>query len=170
MGLPGLLLLACFAGLLYSGLLAILLLIIMRESKHLVSFEDSRGLFIATWLISLPIFIVTALVSLSLPTVILVEVALTALYAFWRKRSILTLVTLILLVNLLTLPAMWSVLASGTNSSDFITSISMQTFVWLMEGILLYLTQRKSIPFVEAMGLCLVLTLASFLIGHTLPL
>ncbi len=136
----------------------------------MASFEGSRGLFIATWLVSLPIVAVTTLVSLSLPAVIVVEVALAAIYAFWRRRSVLTLATIVLLINILTTPALWLVLVSGVGSPDFLASIFMQIFIWLVEGLLLFLTKRKSIPFPEAMGLSLVLNLASFLIGLVLPL
>lgn len=163
-------LLACSAGLLYSGLLGILLLLIMRESKNLVSFEESQGLFIAVWLISLPIFIALALVSLTLPIVITIEVGITAIYAFWRKRSLLTLVTIVLLINILTIPALWLVLISGIGSPDFLASIFMQIFIWLVEGLLLFLTQRKSLPFVEALGLSLLLNLVTFLVGLVLPI
>lgn len=163
-------LLACSAGLLYSGFLGILLLLIMREGKNLVSFEESQGLFIVVWLISFPIFIALALVSLTLPILITIEVGISAIYAIWRKRSLLTLVTIVLLINILTIPALWLVLISGIGSPDFLASIFMQIFIWLVEGLLLFLTQRKSIPFAEAMGLSLLLNIVTFLVGLVLPI
>jgi hypothetical protein len=48
--------------------------------------------------------------------------------------------------------------------------IPAEIVIWLIEGGVFYLTQRKHIPFKEALALTFVLNLASFLLGLLLPI
>lgn len=155
------------AGLLIIAMLVVLVRLIVKEGQGNASFEESRGLFIAAWIIVVPLVGLGSLFSLALPLTILIEAVVALVYASLRKRSRLTLLTLVTLANLLTQPALWFVLGYESGVSYGVIGI-VEFFIWLVEAVILYLTQRKTLSFKEALGLSLALNVASFLIGLVL--
>ncbi len=174
------------------ALLIVLVRLIVKAGQNQVSFAGSRGLFIAVWCIAALTLIFSCIIalifgsafSLSLLITILMEGLIALIYAFLRGRSRSTLLTLVTLVNLMTQPLLWFLMVLV----DWVTSPSAQfisaarapdlsygilaiaeLLIWLLEAVLLYLMQRRTFSFKEALGLSFIINAASFIAGLLLP-
>jgi hypothetical protein len=99
-----------------------------------------------------------------------VELLLGGLYAALRKRPAVLVLTVILLLNIITQPALWLTLSGFSGQYPFIALIFAELVVWLVEGGGIFLALRNKIGFGEALIVSLVLNAASFGIGLLLPL
>jgi hypothetical protein len=194
-GFVGIALVVAAIGLLLFGLtlLIILVRLIVKAGRDQVSFDQSRGLFIVVWsIIGLALLLggCSALArnwpfSLALLLTMAIEGLVVVLYASLRGRSRLTLLTLVTLVNLISQPLLWILLvvadqlgspptykpiASLMPQAPWAMVVLAEIVVWLLEAVLLYLMQRKTLSFKEALALSAILNAASFGAGLLLPL
>jgi hypothetical protein len=159
---------AIFLAALCIALLAILIFWILRARNNRTQQTPSIHLMISAWVIGLPLFVLGAGLTLALPLTIAVESVLAFAYSSLRGKPRLSLVTAVLLINLITLPALWFVLQSLNNSSLPFLALG-EVLIWLFETVLLYLTQRSYLSFKESLILSLGLNGASFLAGLFFP-
>jgi hypothetical protein len=169
-----LVLVAGLAGFLFVGvdvvaLLVVIVLLILRAGHERATFATSRWLFIAIWMLALPMLIGGTFVRLTMPLTFFIEGLIAGIYAAWRKRSIVTLVSLVLLANVITQPVLWLILVAGGATTPVLSLALAEVFIWWIETMLLYLTQRKTWTFKETVGFSLLLNLISFGIGLLLP-
>jgi hypothetical protein len=100
---------------------------------------------------------------------LVVEIILALAYALWRKRPRTKLLTVVLMMNLITQPALSEFLRAYAGGSPFLILAIGEVIVWLIEAGILGLALRKQAKFPEALALSLALNLASFGIGLLLP-
>jgi len=140
----------------------------VRARKAALSFTDARGAFILSWITAGLMLAFGGLYALTLPLTIVIESVLTVVYGKLRGRSILTLITSVILANTITQPflliALFMMGAMGrTGLMNYL--LLFEVIIWLGEAIMIYLPQRKEMAFKEALGFSLLLNAASFLIG-----
>ena len=107
--------------------------------------------------------------NLGLPVTLVVELLVGLGYVLWRKRSWRRVLATILLMNLVTQPALWlaTMFLHGTLCG---LPLLLELVVVLVEAWVLYRVLNKYVYFPEAFLLSLVLNLASYAIGLLLPL
>ncbi len=124
----------------------------------------------AAWLLAIPAILVGIKWTHGLIITLVVELLLGAGYVLWKKRSASVTLTVILLLNLITQPVLWVSLSSFSGIYPVFPILFAEGVVWLVEAVGLYLSQRNSMRFQEALWVSLVLNTASFIVGSLLPL
>jgi hypothetical protein len=170
----GLTLIALFIGGIFTLLLGFILLVllvitILRAGEGKADFHSSRWLFISLWLVMALLLAVAAIFYIAIPITMAIEMILGLIYAAIRKRSKLTTLTMIVLANTITLLPFWSITSNISGDFQIIFIIFAEIIIWMVESVILYLTQRKTIRFWEAALLSLILNGTSALIGLILP-
>lgn len=156
----------CLVAIIGLPILVILLVLIIRNAD----FREARGWHIAGWVISVPVLVLSLILDLGLVITLAVEIPLALAYAVWRKRPWVKLLTVVLMMNLITQPALWSIVGAFNGNSTFWPLAIGEAIVWLVEALILTFALRKQAKFWEALALSLALNLASFGIGLLLPL
>jgi hypothetical protein len=158
--------LLCGGLILIAGFLlsVVLLLAIAARARE---FKNSRLLYIAAWLVSLPTTVILLLASPMLGGLLFnlaIEMALAAVYAIWRKRSLALILTVVYMMNLLTAPV-FIVIFGGVffpGKSGILWILGTELFIWLVEAGFLALALRKEARFWEAALLSLALNAITF--------
>ena len=164
--------------LLIGGLLAILLsigfiilmiLIMLRAGEDRADFPNSRWVFVLLWIVMGLLLIVASIFSIAIPITLSVELILAFIYTRLRKRSTLTTLTMVAVANTFTLPIFW--LGANFMSSGYsvLVIVVAEILIWLVESTILFLAQRKRVPFKEMLLLGFILNFLSFLLGLILP-
>jgi hypothetical protein len=171
----GLTLIGLFLGGIFTLLLGFILLIllvitILRAGEGKADFHSSRWLFISLWLVMGLLLAGATIFYIAIPITMAIEVILGLIYSVIRNRSKLTTTTMIILANTITLLPLWSIIRNINGDFQIIFIIIAEILIWLVESVILYLTQRKTIRFREATLLSLILNGISTLIGFFLPL
>jgi hypothetical protein len=156
-------------GALMFALFVIVIALIVQGGQDKASFEASRVLFVAAWIVILPFFVVGSLVTLAFPLTVVAEGLLALVYTNVQKRPRFTLLTLVTLANLISQPGLWLISFRADDANIVSLGVS-ECIVWLLEAVLLYVWQRKTLSFKESLGLSLLLNAVSFAIGLLLPL
>ena len=104
----------------------------------------------------------------TLAITILVESAVIAAYAIWRRKPLKQLLLSSFCANLFTQSILWVVL-NGNPSHYLVTLLIAEICIWGMEAFILYIYRYNQLRLREAMLLSLVMNLASFGIGWLLP-
>jgi len=104
----------------------------------------------------------------TLAITILVESAIVASYAIWRKKPLYHLLFSSICANLLTQVFLW-VNLNLFPQAYLITLFAAEICIWGIEALILYLYRYNRLTLWEAMLLSLVINLASFSIGWLLP-
>jgi hypothetical protein len=158
--------LLCGCALLIVGfLLTIILLFVIAARAR--EFKNSRLLYVAAWLISLPTTLILLLASPMLGGLLFnlaIEMILAAVYTVWRKRSRALILTVVYLMNLFTAPVFivifGGVFFPGKTGIGWI--LGTEFFIWLVEAGFLALALRKEARFWEAALLSLALNATTF--------
>lgn len=124
---------------------------------------------LAIWGVCLPLTIWGGLLSLTLPFTVMVELCLAAGYAFIRKKEWGTLLTLVLIGNLITQAGLWVVLHKWSLSNYWGVLVVSEIIIWLLEALLYYLILRRETSLQEALGMSLFFNGVSFGLGLLLP-
>ncbi|MBN1875624.1 MAG: hypothetical protein JXA33_15470 [Anaerolineae bacterium] len=157
-------------GLLVVATIVLLVMLFLKSRKDAASFEASRWLFIVIWIVALPLYAMGGYFALTLPITAAVECIIAFIYAHIRDRSRWTLVTVVLLINLLTQPIVWGSVTNRADGGSFAGLAILEIIIILIEAGVLYGVQRKSLTFKETLILSLILNGASFGIGLLLPI
>jgi hypothetical protein len=165
MGIIYLTILICIVAIIELPILVILLILTIQNAD----FRAVWGWYIAGWVFSVPGLVLSLIVERGLVVTLVVEIILALVYALWRKRPRTKLLTVVLLMNLITQPALWFTVSNLIDNSTFWPLAIGEVIVWLVEAGILALALRKQAKFWEALALSLVLNLASFGIGLLLP-
>ncbi len=157
--------LICVIAIIELPLVVILLTLIIRNAD----FRAARGWYIAAWVVSVPGLVLLLIYDQGLGVTLVVEIILALVYALWRRQSQTKLLTVVLLMNLITQPALWFTVSNLFGGSSPWPLAIGEVIVWLVEAWVLALALRKQADFGEALALSLVLNLASFGIGLLFP-
>ena len=90
-------------------------------------------------------------------------------YAAWRKWSRLPLLTGILIANTITQLLLWASLEAVAGGSLWSALLIGETMIWLIEALIVYLTQRSTMRKRDALLLSLGLNTISFAVGLLMP-
>jgi hypothetical protein len=108
--------------------------------------------------------------SMALLATIAVEGLLALVYAAVRGERVSRWLTNVLLVNLITHPVLWFVMARQSGDLSYLSILAVaEAGVWLVEAALLYLLGGGQLGFREALLLSLVLNGVSAGVGLVLP-
>jgi len=124
----------------------------------------------AAWLLAIPATLAGISWTKGLLVTLIVELLLGAAYVIWKKRSAKVVLTVILLLNLITQPLLWVTMSGFSGLHPAFVILLLEMVVWLLEAGGLYLSQRSSMQFQEAVRVSFALNAASFVIGSLLPL
>lgn len=124
----------------------------------------------AAWLLAIPAILVGIKWTQGLIITLVVELLLGTGYSLWKKRSVPVILTMILLLNLITQPVLWITISSFSGLSPAFLILFAEGVVWLVEAGGLYLSQRDSMKFQEALWVSFALNAASFVVGNLLPI
>lgn len=160
----------CLVTVLLIGILGIWVLLVRRGGGGMTSLKAGHGVYLAAWLIALPLVLGSTFVSIALLITVALEVTGGDLYALLRKRPMQAWLTLILLVNLLTQPASWAILNVLGVSPLSPWTLGIEVAIWLIETFLIYLPLRKVLSLAEVLGITLLLNALSFWVGLVLPI
>ena len=150
-------------------LLIMTVLLLIKSGKGTVTLENARLPFITIWVITGLAALVGGFISLSVPLTFLIEGLLVLLYARRRAHLPAALLTGALLANLLTQPVFLFLLVFRADWA-FLWVVIAELCIWLVEAGVLYLAQRKTLSFKEALVLSLLLNVVSFGLGLLLPI
>jgi hypothetical protein len=150
--------------------LVALVMLLVKAGKPGTTFNLMPGWYIAGWILAIPTFLISLVLTRGLVPTLILELVLGSVYAIWRKHPLILVLTVILLLDLITQPALW-LTASGFSGHYSISLVLFsELVVWLVEAGGLFAALRKRIGFGEALIVSLVLNAASFGIGLLLPL
>lgn len=155
----------CVVAIIELPIFIILLILIIRNAD----FRAARGWYIAGWVVSVSGLVLSLIFEWGLVVTLVVEIILALAYALWRKRPRTKLLTVVLMMNLITQPALWFIVSELIDSTTFWPLAIGEVIVWLVEAGILAISLRKQAKFWEALALSLALNLASFGIGLLLP-
>jgi len=161
-------LLLCGGVLLAVGFLASIILLFAVALRGR-GFNESRKLYIAAWIVSLPTAAILLLVSLFTGMIVIVaaEMAIAAVYAALRKRSMALVLTVVLLLAMTTLPLVavmfGGVFIQGITGTVWI--IGTVVVLWLVNAGFLAVALRKSTRVPEALLFSLILNVPLFVSG-----
>ncbi len=150
-------------------LIILLILFVYKEGQEKTSFEQARALYIIAWVVGIPVVCLGVVLPISLPVTVGVEAGLMLLYALVRKRPPIKTLTVVLLMNLITLPFLWITMVQGNVNTFTWATLGGESLVVVVEALILYLTHRKTMPWLEAVALAFVINVVSFGIGLLLP-
>ncbi len=153
-----------------SILLVIMVVLLVKVGKSGAAFKSIPGWYIAAWVLAIPSILLSLILTHGLVPTLISELALGMIYAVWRKHPKLLFLTILLLMNLVTQPALWLTVSGLSGRYPILLVIFAELVVWLLEAAGIYLALRKRIGFGEALLVSLVLNAASFGIGLFLPL
>jgi hypothetical protein len=122
----------------------------------------------AAWILSVPAILAGMMWTRGLIITLVVELLLGTGYVLWRKRPIPVVLTVILLLNLITQPLLWISISGFNGMYPLMALLFAEGIVWLVEAGGLYLSQRNSMKFTEALLVSLALNAASFMVGGLL--
>ncbi len=124
----------------------------------------------AAWLLAIPATLVGIKWTQGLIITLVVELLLGTGYVLWKKRSASIILTVILLLNLITQPVLWISLSGFSGLNPVFLTLFAEGVVWLVEAGGLYLSQRTTMKFQEALWVSFALNAASFVVGSLLPI
>jgi hypothetical protein len=124
----------------------------------------------AAWLLAIPATLAGIKWTQGLIITLVVELLLGTGYVLWSKRSAPVILTVIWLLNLITQPVLWITISGFSGLNSGFTIIFTEGVVWLVEAGGLYLSQRATMRFQEALWVSFILNTSSFVIGGLLPL
>jgi hypothetical protein len=150
------------------GLLIFVILLVFIIQK--ADFRAARGWYIAGWVMSVSVLVLSLILDLGLVVTLIVELVLALAYTFWRRWPRTKLLTVVLMMNLITQPALWLFVSVFNGNSTFWLLAIGEVIVWLVESGILAFALRKQAKFWEALALSLALNLTSFGVGLLLPL
>jgi hypothetical protein len=151
-------------------LIIIVLALANRTGRVGAETASYYGWMEAGWLLAIPAILVGMQWTQGLITTLVVELLLGTVYVLWKKRSASIILTMILLLNLVTQPVLWITLSGFSGLSPIFLIFFAEGVVWLVEAGGLYLSQRNTIRFQEALWVSLTLNVASFVVGIFLPI
>jgi hypothetical protein len=122
----------------------------------------------AAWLLAIPAILAGMMWTRGLILTLVVELLLGAGYAVWKKRPVDIILTVILLLNLITQPLLWISISGFNGMYPVMALLFAEGNVWLVEAGGLYLSQRNSMKFQEALLVSLALNAVSFVVGGLL--
>lgn len=166
LGLAALILISLFM----LTVFVLLILLIIREEQDKNNFQQSKAFYISSWVISLPLILLSLMISRALLLTILLELGVMQAYTSLRKKPHLSGLTVVLLINLLSQPPLWYALHNLISGNTWLPMVLGEIMIWLFEAMTLYLTQRKHYTLREALWLSLLLNAVSLLVGLLLPL
>jgi len=155
---------------LFLANLVLMVVLILRAGEDHATWQDSRGVYIGLWATMLPFMIFGGFFSWAVPLTVFIEAGLGLLYAGIRKRPRFQTLSLISMVNLITLPLLWVTIQYFYGAAHWAVMLAAEILVWLIEALLLWALQRRSLRFSEALILSFGLNLTTTLIGLLLPL
>jgi hypothetical protein len=147
----------------------ILVALAVRTGRAGATHDKYHNWLRAAWILSIPAILVGMAWTRGLIITLVVELLLGTGYVLWKKRSAPIILTVILLLNLITQPVLWITLSGFSGMNPIFWTIFAEVVVWLVEAGGLYLSQRNSMRFREALWVSLALNAASFVIGSLLP-
>lgn len=150
--------------------LVILVVLLVRAGRTGATFKSMPGWYIASWILAIPSLLVSLFLTRGLIATLIVELTLGVVYVFWRKHPKMLFLTVILLINLITQPALWLTISGFSGRYPIIIVLIAEAFVWLLEAAGIFLALRKRVRFGEAILVSLVLNAVSFGLGMFLPL
>jgi hypothetical protein len=167
------------AGIIIAGIIGIaailslivcLVIFIVKEGQGQTTYRDVPALYIVSWVAGIPLVCLGITLPMSLPMTIGIEAGLMLVYLWVRKRPILKTLTVVLLMNFITLPFYWLIMIRGNVNTYTWVTLVCEILVVIVEGLLLYLTHRKTMHGVEAFTLALIINIVSFGVGLLLPI
>jgi len=148
----------------------ILVVLASRTGRAGATPDKYRNWLVVAWIFSIPAILAGMAWSQGLIITLVVELLLGTGYVLWKKRSTSIILTVILLLNLTTQPALWITLSGFSGMNPIFLTVIAEVVVWLVEAGGLYLSQRNSMRFREALWVSLALNAASFVVGSLLPI
>lgn len=158
--------LLCLVGL---GGLALVIFFIFRGSQGKAHFSQSKALFILAWISSAVILGIGSLFYFPLLILVASEALVAILGAVLLRVSKLSVFTITLLANLLTIPIILLAINFKGNLDTTLVALIAWLIAWILEGVFLGLCLRRELGFVKAFGLALAMNLASLVVGFLLP-
>ncbi|MGD0173288.1 MAG: hypothetical protein ABSC61_02470 [Anaerolineales bacterium] len=148
----------------------LLVALTFRTGRAGATLNSYSSWLVAAWLLAIPATLAGIKWTQGLIITLVVELLLGIGYALWRKRSVLIILTVILLLNLITQPVLWITISGFGGLNSGFTILSAEVVVWLVEAGGLYLSQRTTMRFHEALWVSFALNASSFVVGSLLPL
>jgi hypothetical protein len=153
-----------------SANLVILIVLLVKAGRTGATFKSMPGWYIAAWILAIPSLLVSLILTRGLIPTLIVELTLGVVYVFWRKHPRVLFLTVVLLINLITQPALWLTVSGFSGRYPILIVLFAEAIVWLVEAGGIFLALRKRIGFGEAILVSLVLNAASFGSGLFVPL
>jgi hypothetical protein len=148
----------------------ILVALVIRTGRAGATPAFYHNWLVAAWLLAIPATLAGIKWTQGLIITLVVELLLGTGYVMWKKRSASIILTVILLMNLITQPVLWITISGFSGLSPVILILFAEVVVWLVEAGVLYMSQRTSMRFQEALWVSFALNAASFVVGSLLPI
>ena len=148
----------------------ILLVLATRTGRTGAAPASYTGWLIAAWILAIPAILAGIQWTQGLIITLAVELMLGLGYVLWKKRPVTIILTVILLMNLITQPVLWITLSGFSGIYPIFGLLLAEIVVVMLEAGILYMSQRSSMRFLEALGVSFGLNAASFLTGIFLPI
>ncbi len=160
---------SCLAVVLAGAILVILVALVLKARWQPVTFATAKGWLLAIWGVSLPFLLVGGYFSPQIPATIALELLVAAAVAMWRKQPAGRLLSVVLLANVITLPALWLALNAAATEFFLPALIVGEVAVWGAETAIICAILRPDYTWRSAALLSLLLNGSSLLLGLLLP-
>ena len=147
----------------------LLVALMVREGKGRATWQESKGFYVAAFGVGLLLTVAGGFFSLTLPITVLIEILLGIGYAVWRKRPVFPVMVVVLAMNVFTQLGLWGALETSRSGDALAFTLLLEGGIWLVEALVLFFAQRKTIRFKEAALFSLALNAVSFVVGLALP-
>ena len=148
----------------------ILVVLLVNVGKSGAAFKSIPAWYIVAWVLAIHSILVSLFLTRGLVPTLITELTLGLIYAVWRKHPKLLFLTIVLLLNIVTQPALWLTVSGLSGRYPVLVVLFAEMVVWVVEAVGIFLALRRRIGFGEALLVSLVLNAASFGIGLVLPL
>ena len=149
-----------------AALLTITVWLIVRAWRTKDDRRRSTALLLAGWVVSLPLLDLGTAYSLAPAATLLVEELLILAYAIVSRQRILGWLTHVLLVNMISQPALWLVVVSRGAALPYpLILVAVEPLIWVLEAGLFFGLRGQDLTFGRELLLSLVINAASFLVG-----
>jgi hypothetical protein len=124
------------------------------------------ALLLAAWIVSVPLLDFGTAFSLAPLVTLVVEGLVVLAYAAATRQPVSRWLTQVLLVNMISQPALWLVLISRGPTLPYLPTLAAaEPLIWLLEAGLLYLLQGRRLAFLRVLLVSLALNGASLVVG-----
>lgn len=108
-------------------------MLLVKAGKPGATFKSMAGWCFAGWILAISTMLISMVLTRGLIPTLVVELVLGSVYAIWRKHPLILVLTIFILLNLITQPALWLTVSGFSGRYSITLVLFAELVVWLVE-------------------------------------